>query len=122
MEKEENQNTAAKNHQEPEKETAKPEEDLDIENMLYDISESILYNTQPDSDFEGFKYDVISNFGIETPFTEAEFLEKESAIRSGGKNTEIEAAITRPWHSGTTISAGKEMNPYLKPEIILSFS
>ena len=32
MEKEENQNTAAKNHQEPEKETAKPEENLDIEN------------------------------------------------------------------------------------------
>ena len=32
MEKEENQNTAAKNHQEPEKETAKPEENLNIEN------------------------------------------------------------------------------------------
>ena len=32
MEKEENQNTAAKNHQEPEKETAKPEENLDSEN------------------------------------------------------------------------------------------
>ena len=32
MEKEENQNTAAKNHQEPEKETAKPEENLDSDN------------------------------------------------------------------------------------------
>ena len=32
MEKEENQNTATKNHQEPEKETAKPEENLDSEN------------------------------------------------------------------------------------------
>ena len=32
MEKEENQNTAAKNHQEPEKETAEPEENLNIEN------------------------------------------------------------------------------------------
>ncbi len=32
MEKEENQNTAAQNHQEPEKETAKPEENLNIEN------------------------------------------------------------------------------------------
>jgi molecular chaperone GrpE len=31
MEKEENQNTAAKNHQEPEKERAKPEENLDNE-------------------------------------------------------------------------------------------
>ena len=32
MEKEENQNTTAKNHQEPEKERAKPEENLDSEN------------------------------------------------------------------------------------------
>ena len=32
MEKEENQNTADKNHQEPEKETTKPEENLNIEN------------------------------------------------------------------------------------------
>ena len=32
MEKEENQNTAAKNHQEPERETAKPGENLDSEN------------------------------------------------------------------------------------------
>ena len=32
MEKEENQNTSAKNHQEPEKETAKSEENLDSEN------------------------------------------------------------------------------------------
>jgi len=32
MEKEENQNTSAKSHQEPEKETAKPEENLDSEN------------------------------------------------------------------------------------------
>ena len=32
MEKEENQNTTAKNHQEPEKEAAKPEENLDSEN------------------------------------------------------------------------------------------
>ena len=32
MEKEENQNTTAKNHQEPDKETTKPEESLNIEN------------------------------------------------------------------------------------------
>ena len=32
MEKEENQNTTANNHQEPEKETSKPEEYLDSEN------------------------------------------------------------------------------------------
>ena len=34
MEKEENQNTATKNHQEPEKETAKPDENLDSDNKI----------------------------------------------------------------------------------------
>jgi hypothetical protein len=40
MEKEENQNTAAKNHQEPEKETAKPEENLDSDNKKKSSSRS----------------------------------------------------------------------------------
>ena len=39
MEKEENQNTAAKNHQEPEKERAKPEENLDSENKEETVQE-----------------------------------------------------------------------------------
>ena len=36
MEKEENQNTSAKNHQEPEKETPKPDENLDSDNKKED--------------------------------------------------------------------------------------
>ena len=39
MEKEENQNTAAKNHQEPEKETAKPDENLDSDNKKEEIAQ-----------------------------------------------------------------------------------
>ena len=39
MEKEENQNTTAKNHQEPKKETAKPEENLDNENKKDDTAQ-----------------------------------------------------------------------------------
>ena len=51
--------------------------DLDIDNMIYDISFSIISFTQESSDYEGFKFDVITNFGIEPPFSEKEFLEKD---------------------------------------------
>ena len=51
--------------------------DLDIDNMIYDISNVMVSTFQQDADYEGFKFDVISNFGIEPPFTEKEFLEKE---------------------------------------------
>ena len=51
--------------------------DLDIDNMIYDISFSIISYTQESSDYEGFKFDVITNFGIEPPFSEKEFLEKD---------------------------------------------
>ena len=51
--------------------------DLDIDNMIYDISFSIISYTQEGSDYEGFKFDVITNFGIEPPFSEKEFLEKD---------------------------------------------
>ena len=51
--------------------------DLDIDNMIYDISFSIISFTQESSDYESFKFDVITNFGIEPPFSEKEFLEKD---------------------------------------------
>jgi preprotein translocase subunit SecA len=52
--------------------------DLDIDNMLYDISSVMVTTFQEDSDYEGFKFDVILNFGIEPPFNEKEFLELEA--------------------------------------------
>ena len=51
--------------------------DLDLDNMIFDIANSIVLNAQQNSDFEDFKYQVISNFGIETPFSEKEILEKK---------------------------------------------
>ena len=51
--------------------------DLDIDNMIYDISNVMVSTFQQDSDYEGFKFDVISNFGVEPPFSESEFLEKD---------------------------------------------
>jgi len=53
--------------------------DLDIDNMIFDISNVIILNTQQNSDFEDFKYQVISNFGIESPFSEKELLEKDAS-------------------------------------------
>ena len=54
--------------------------DLDIDNMIFDISNVIILNAQQNSDFEDFKYQVISNFGIESPFSEKELLEKDASV------------------------------------------
>ena len=54
--------------------------DLDIDNMIFDISNVIILNAQQNSDFEDFKYQVISNFGIESPFSEKELLEKDASL------------------------------------------
>ena len=51
--------------------------DLDIDNMIYDICNTTVVNSQQNSDFEDFNYNVITSFGIESPFNEKEFLEKE---------------------------------------------
>ena len=51
--------------------------DLDIDNMIYDICNVTVLNAQQNSDFEDFNYNVITSFGIESPFTEKEFLEKD---------------------------------------------
>ena len=52
--------------------------DLDIDNMIYDICNMTVVNAQQNSDFEDFNYNVITSFGIESPFSEKEFLEKDS--------------------------------------------
>ena len=52
--------------------------DLDIDNMIYDICNITVVNAQQNSDFEDFNYNVITSFGIESPFSEKEFLEKDS--------------------------------------------
>ena len=54
--------------------------DLDIDNMIYDICNTTVVNSQQNSDFEDFNYNVITSFGIESPFNEKEFLEKDANI------------------------------------------
>jgi preprotein translocase subunit SecA len=46
---------------------------IDIANMIYEVAESIVSEFHVLKDFEGFTFECIKNFGIESPFTEQEF-------------------------------------------------
>jgi len=51
---------------------------LDIANMMYDVTESIVNSYHQTSDFDGFKLDLIRYFSIESPVTEEEFRKGDS--------------------------------------------
>jgi len=51
---------------------------VDIANMMSDVCESIVAEYQENADFEGFKFELLRTFSIESPFSEQEFL-KENA-------------------------------------------
>ena len=54
---------------------------VDIANMVYEVAESIVGEYHIVKDFEGFTFECIRHFGIESPFTEKEFLQgKEQDI------------------------------------------
>lgn len=46
---------------------------IDIANMIYEVSESIVTEFHVLKDYQGFTFECIKNFGIESPFTEKEF-------------------------------------------------
>lgn len=46
---------------------------IDIANMLYEVSENIVSEYQPQKDYEAFTLECIKNFGVESPLTEKEF-------------------------------------------------
>lgn len=48
---------------------------FDILNMFYDLAENLVVDHQSYRNYEGFKLDVIKNFGIDVPFTEEQFNE-----------------------------------------------
>ncbi len=50
--------------------------EIDIANMLYDTCENIFNSYHHARDFEGFNFEIIKTFGMESPVTENEF-EKE---------------------------------------------
>ncbi|MFZ4739826.1 MAG: preprotein translocase subunit SecA [Bacteroidales bacterium] len=46
---------------------------IDISNMMYDVSESIIQDHVESRDFEGFNLELIRTFGVESPVKEKEF-------------------------------------------------
>lgn len=47
---------------------------VDVANMMYDVTENLVDNYQKDGDFEGFDFDLIRSFSIDSPVTSQEFL------------------------------------------------
>ncbi len=50
---------------------------LDISNMIYDLADAIVSQNQENRDFASFEIDLIRNLGIESPFTEKEFMQNK---------------------------------------------
>jgi preprotein translocase subunit SecA len=63
--------------------------------MIYDICNITVVNAQQNSDFEDFNYNVITSFGIESPFSEKEFLEKDSNTLTEDLYTEAKEKYLR---------------------------
>jgi preprotein translocase subunit SecA len=53
---------------------------VDIANNFYDVTEQIVLDHQESSDYEGFKFDILRNFGVDSPMTEKEFLNENANI------------------------------------------
>ncbi|MFH0867219.1 MAG: preprotein translocase subunit SecA [Bacteroidota bacterium] len=46
---------------------------IDISNMMYDVCETIVLDYQEGRDFEGFKFELLKVYGVDTDFTEKDF-------------------------------------------------
>ncbi len=51
---------------------------VDLMNMMYDVGEQITIDMQDQGDFEGFKMELITSLGVESPISEKEFLNDSS--------------------------------------------
>ena len=61
---------------------------IDIDNMMYDLAESLVEKHNESDDFDGLKLDVISNLGIDVPFDANEF-----------KHSKVEDLVERLYES-----------------------
>ena len=52
---------------------------VDIANMMYDVTENIVDTYHSASDFEGFDFDLIRSFSMDSPVREAEFIDIKSS-------------------------------------------
>ena len=53
--------------------------DVDIANMLYDVSTAIINDTHGNMEFEDFNLELIRNLAIDSPFKEKDFLQNDPA-------------------------------------------
>ncbi|WP_113663665.1 preprotein translocase subunit SecA [Pedobacter nanyangensis] len=51
--------------------------DVDMNNMIFDVAEDIVTEYKEESNYEGFKLEVIKNFSVDTEITEQEFSSKK---------------------------------------------
>jgi preprotein translocase subunit SecA len=51
---------------------------VDLMNMMYDVGEQITMDAQDQGDYDGFKINLITSLGIETPISEKEFTNENS--------------------------------------------
>jgi len=94
MEKEENQNTTPKNHQEPEKETVKPEENLDSENKKEDTAQEAkeeIKELTPEEKIAELEDKVVRTFAEMENQRRRFEKEKEEAFEYGGYSFAKEA-------------------------------
>ncbi len=58
---------------------------LDLQNMLFDLNESMVVAHQEDRDFAGYNFELMRNFAVDSPVTEQEFM--------GGKAEDVADTI-----------------------------
>ncbi len=71
---------------------------IDINNMMYDLGESLIEKFKEDNDYEGLKLEVLSTMGLDLPFDEEEFKRAKLEVLSDelfDKATEVYANKTR---------------------------
>jgi len=52
---------------------------VDIANMMYDVTESLVETYQQDGDFAGFDFDLIRSFSMDSPVREQDFLKSSTS-------------------------------------------
>ena len=57
---------------------------VDVANMMYDVTESLVDNYHKEGDFEGFDFDLIRSFSMDSPVSKEDFVKSAS-----GEITEI---------------------------------
>ncbi len=53
---------------------------LDISNMIYDLTETIVLDNQDNRDFENFKMELIRNLAIDSPYDEKDFFQTKTDL------------------------------------------